>query len=304
MKISKVSITSFRHLSNLTFNLGSTITVIAGGNGTVSLNGTGGVTTGNENLGVIIAEFAATVTSLNGSVSVTGQGGGTGISANNYGVYLTKAGTISAGGAGSVTVNGSGGNGSGGGNHGIYLGLFGGVVGTGAFVTSGGGHIQMMGTEGGGAASYGVNSVEGNVSTAINGGTIALIANKMKLDATTVIATPTGNSDFVLLQQRTNSTLISVGSTTDVGANTLEISDAELDRITTKTVKIGDSNSGAISVTAVISPLNYKILALGNSCSFTNSSGFLTDIASTTNYEAIAVTGNANLTNSSLQIFC
>lgn len=34
MKISKLNITQFRHLNNLTFNLGSTITVIAGGNGT------------------------------------------------------------------------------------------------------------------------------------------------------------------------------------------------------------------------------------------------------------------------------
>ncbi|MFY7665764.1 ATP-dependent nuclease [Flavobacterium sp.] len=34
MKISKVSITTFRHLSNLNFDFGSTLTVIAGGNGT------------------------------------------------------------------------------------------------------------------------------------------------------------------------------------------------------------------------------------------------------------------------------
>lgn len=34
MKISKVSINTFRHLSNLTFNFGNTLTVIAGGNGT------------------------------------------------------------------------------------------------------------------------------------------------------------------------------------------------------------------------------------------------------------------------------
>lgn len=34
MKISKLNITQFRHLNNLTFDLGSTITVIAGGNGT------------------------------------------------------------------------------------------------------------------------------------------------------------------------------------------------------------------------------------------------------------------------------
>jgi mucin-19 len=276
--------------------------VIAGGSGTATLNGTGGATTGNENLGVIIAEFAATVTSINGNVSVTGQGGGTGTSANSYGVYLTKAGTISAGGMGTVTVNGTGGNGSGGGNHGIHLGLFGGVIGTGAFVTSGGGNIQMTGTEGGGSASYGFNSVEGNISTAINGGTISLIANKMKWDATTVISTPIANSDFVLLQQRTNSTLINVGSTTDAAANTLELSDAELDRISTKTVKIGDSNSGAILVTGVISPLNYKTLAFGNNSSFTNPGGFLSDIASTTNYEAMAVTGNANLTNASFEI--
>ena len=34
MKISKLNIIQFRHLNNLTFDLGSTITVIAGGNGT------------------------------------------------------------------------------------------------------------------------------------------------------------------------------------------------------------------------------------------------------------------------------
>jgi len=85
------------------------------------------------------------------------------------------------------------------------------------------------------------------------------------------------------------------GRAIDLGthtAGTLGLTDAELDRIAAGTLGIGDSNSGAITVTAVISPASYKTLALGNNTSFASAGGFVADIGATAAvYEKITVTG-------------
>ena len=54
------------------------------------------------------------------------------------------------------------------------------------------------------------------------------------------------------MRQKTNGTAINLGSTVDTTANTLELSEAELDRITATELHIGDANSGAITVSSDI----------------------------------------------------
>jgi hypothetical protein len=113
----------------------------------VTVTGTGGASSGNDNFGVRVDNNAAAIiTSGGGNVSVTGTGGGTGASITNHGVYVST-GSITAGGTGTVTVVGNGGNRTGGGaananNHGVFL-LSSGKI------TSNGGNVSVTGNGGG-----------------------------------------------------------------------------------------------------------------------------------------------------------
>jgi hypothetical protein len=79
-------------------------------------------------------------------------------------------------------------------------------------------------------------------------------------------------------------------------AAVLGLADVELDRITTPTVNVGDANSGPIFSSKVISPANYRTLAIGNSVSFAPTGGFVSDIGPTaTDIENITVTGTVTI---------
>jgi hypothetical protein len=76
----------------------------------------------------------------------------------------------------------------------------------------------------------------------------------------------------------------------------LGLADVELDRITTPTVNVGDANSGPIFFSKVISPANYKTLAIANNVSFAPTGGFASDIGPTaTDIENITVTGTVTI---------
>ncbi len=221
--------------------------ISAGGNGTVTVTGTGGSGT-YFNYGIDVV-LGSTVTSNNGAVQVTGTGGTSagGSNNNNWGVIAAIGGKISAGGTDSVTVTGTGGSGTGGGNHGVVVRV---VSGTAGQITSSGGDVTIAGTAGtGGSGNLGVEVQSGGaITTATSGGNITVIADKMSI-ADAVSAT---NSSIVTLRQKTNTVAIDLGSTTDAAANTLELSDAELDLVTAGTLQIGNANSGMITVSAAI----------------------------------------------------
>jgi PKD repeat protein len=98
------------------------------------------------------------------------------------------------------------------------------------------------------------------------GGTHYYVANRMNLEGTI----QAGNQQ-VVLRPLQNTQLLNLGSTTDTAWLTLELSDSELDRIAAGTLQIGDSNSGAISVTAGINPANVGTLRLTTAGTVTQS---------------------------------
>jgi hypothetical protein len=112
--------------------------ITGGTTGLVSVTGTGGVGTGDNNYGVYVANTNSTITSSGGDITVTGQGGGTGASANNHGVYLASGGVISSTSSGNVNVFGTGGNGSGDNNYGVS------VEQAGSTITSTAGDINIL----------------------------------------------------------------------------------------------------------------------------------------------------------------
>jgi hypothetical protein len=219
--------------------------IAAGGNGTVTVTGTGGAGTGLLNYGVFVQQPGAQITSANGSVQLNGFGGGSGAGGVNHGVVIEQGGLVSAGGTGTVAVNGTAGTGTGGSHIGVivHLAL--------ATITSGGGNITVSGHEGSDTTSLGVVILDsGTVTTATNGGTVTLIGDSMSFNSSAVISAKTTSS--VTLRQDTNNIPFDLGSTTDTNASTLELSDAELDRVTAGTINIGNANSGNITLTAAI----------------------------------------------------
>ena len=138
----------------------------AGGSGTVTVQGTGGVSSASDNIGIEVAS-GGTLTSSGGNVSVTGMGGGTGSGGHNFGVEVQ--GMLTSGGSGTVTVQGTGGATSGGANIGVIVHV------TGAMLTSSGGNISVTGTGGGtGSNDFGIDVENGAAVTATGSATLTL----------------------------------------------------------------------------------------------------------------------------------
>jgi hypothetical protein len=146
-----------------------------------------------------------------------------------------------------------------------------GTVDTVAGVTTNGGVITVSTVAGNltvnnavAAGAAAVNLTAGGTSntldnnTAVTGNAATLRGDRIDLIGGTV-NTGTGR---VILRSDASSRAIDLGSTTDTAA-ALELSDAELDTITTTGVlQIGESTAGAISITAAINALNVSTISL------------------------------------------
>ncbi|MBK7425684.1 MAG: hypothetical protein IPI60_00910 [Saprospiraceae bacterium] len=173
--------------------------VTAGGNGAVSVTGTGGTGTGVFNTGIFLSGSSSQISSSGGSITMLGNGGGTGASTSNLGIYMLDA-DVSAGGPGNINIEGNAGS-TGGGAIGVY------ISGATASVTSNSGSILIDGSGGGSGSSadnYGVfldNGVDilsggsGNVSIIGSAGLTSGNGNYGVLieDASTTIITSGGN---------------------------------------------------------------------------------------------------------------
>ncbi|MFM7540851.1 MAG: hypothetical protein ACKO9Z_14445, partial [Planctomycetota bacterium] len=133
-------------------------TVSTGGNGSIKLSGTGGLSSGVYNHGVAIvgknSARSTIVKTANGNIEINGTGGGvTNGGGSNYGVYIQIGGVVSAGGIGSVSVNASGGLPSGG--MGLYIDADAISGDNSTFIGSSGGQITINAIGGGAGNSLG-----------------------------------------------------------------------------------------------------------------------------------------------------
>jgi hypothetical protein len=122
------------------------------GTGTVTVQGTGGLSSSSSIYGVLVSGTNAQISSSGGAVLVQGTGGGSGSSGFNHGVFVQSAGVITAGDSGTVTVEGQSGNTTGTGlfNYGVY------ITDSGSQITSAGGSVSVSGTGSVGGGNYGV----------------------------------------------------------------------------------------------------------------------------------------------------
>ncbi|MEZ4705582.1 MAG: Ig-like domain-containing protein [Caldilineaceae bacterium] len=111
-----------------------------------------------------------------------------------------------------------------------------------------------------GGSSFAITADTLNINAALGtaaNADISLYANVMDIQA--AVSAGTG---IVTLAPLSNGCLIDLGSATDAAANTLELSDAEIDRITAGVLRIGSANAGSITFSNLISPAGTATLSL------------------------------------------
>jgi hypothetical protein len=183
-----------------------------------------------------------TVTTVDGSISITG----TGAACGNACLGTSIRGPVTATGAGSINLTGTGAASTGAfATHGVN-------VRSGGNVATKDGDINVTGTGGNGTDNAGFNLAPtgGGILQTTGTGNVNVNANTIRIHPTN--ATINAGTHAVSLRQKTNGTAVNLGSLVDSTANTVELSDAELDRVTAGTINIGDANSGTFNVSANI----------------------------------------------------
>ena len=296
--------------------------ITVGGSGSITATGRGGSGSGGSHYGFYIYGSGATVASNGGNVSVTGIGGGkTASGGTNTGVFMYGSGAILARG-GNISVTAvAGGGATSSSNRGLQLQSSG-------ISTTGNGTISISGTGGGGTGnSHGARVVAGGTVTAESGdisvagfvtdgttasqaftlsnaagnggkiqtsGNIAAAANTMAISSSGVSMV----GSFISLRPQSNGTPINFGSTVDNTPATLELSNAEIGVVTCGTLILGDVNSGAITVSAPITPTGFSTLALRKNTTFMAASSFAASVGPTgASYKRITVNGSATIAN-------
>jgi len=218
----------------------------------ITLYGTGGGGLSDNDGISMLGEV--TISSIDGAILLTGLGG-SGADGDHQGIFASDAVSITSTGLASITLNGTGGI-LGNFNHGIRLQ-------GGAEVSSvGAGDLTLTGTVGAGANGFGVTISDafatGATARSTSTGDITIVTDSFDLSATESV---NAGANRVILRPLTNGTSIDLGGG-DVIGTTLGLSDAELDRITAGLLQIGNIDSGAITVSAAISPANVGTLSL------------------------------------------
>ncbi len=212
---------------------------ITSGGGAVRVTGTAGSYGTSANFGVFVLNSSITAGG-SGTVRVEGTASGGVGSSSNGGVSLNSAGVISSGG-GRVDVIGQGGTGSS--SNGIEL------INSGALITSGGGDVTLSGSSlnptGDG---FIMTTSTGSVTTAINGGNIVIVSDRINIAGGTISANA---ASTVTLKPMTVARAVNFGAADTT--TLLGLSDAELDRVTAGRIEIGDGSTGDITVSAPVS---------------------------------------------------
>ena len=255
-------------------------TLEATGTGIVTVLGHGG-DTGTANNGISIFTGGTIRGGSTGDSTIVTGTGGAGSAGTNVGVHVNGGVVQSIG--GNIVVTGVGGSAGASGNGGI------GILNGGQVVGGTNGNVILTGTKGAGTGNDIALATTGATVTSSGTGNISLIGDSLLIGTSGTTVNAGANTVFLL--EKTSGTLINIGSAGGPTPGLLEIANAELNRITAGTVQVGDANSGAITITAVISPLAYKTLSIGNAASFTSSGGFASDVNSATDYEKMLVAG-------------
>ncbi|MDB5384865.1 MAG: hypothetical protein JWM11_511 [Planctomycetaceae bacterium] len=223
-------------------------TVQSTGTGTLTLTGTAG--DGSSGSSGVSVQSGSQITSVGGQIQVTGNAStlSSTTSSLDRGVEILGSGSLVQGTLGAnVSITGTGGLGNAANKQGIYIA---GAAGVAAVSTANGTltltGIGTAGTASNGNPSQGIWIDAGSVNTT-GTGSATLIADLV--DMTPATGGVNVGANTATIRQLTNARPINLG-TEVVGQ--LSLTDAELDTVTAGTLQIGDTNSGAVSVSAAI----------------------------------------------------
>ncbi len=227
--------------------IGTVVSTGTGANaGSLTLTGISATTTSGSSQGFRQNNGSSTISTVDGDVTITGTS-----STCNDGCFGSSLrANITATGDGNITVAGTGGTSTAGAptvpTNGVH-------VRDGVTVSTATGAIDITGTGGNTTNNAGVQlgGILGTTGTlATSGGSVTLNADTIFIDTGLGAINATGRP--VSLRQKTNAVAINLGSAIDTTPNTLELSDAELDRITAGTLNIGNVNSGPITFSGAV----------------------------------------------------
>ena len=263
-----------------------------GAGSALTIHGTGGASTQNFPHGVEINGGGQLLTS-GGDIVVTGIGGANS-AAQALGVNIPGGSQISAGGTGAVTLTGTGGAAAGNSQFGVFL--------NGGTVSTNDGPISVTGTAGDQSGtlsgSRGIYKSSGTVVIVGGDHDLTLVADSMALAGSNTI-NAAGND--VIIRQKTAGTAITLGAEDTVTGSplVLGLSDVELDAFVADEVRIGNADTGAMTVAGAISPLSYPVLRLAKPVTFADGGSFVADITSETVFERMIVDGGITLQDTS-----
>lgn len=243
---------------------------------TITMNGTGA----GSRHGVYVTGSGSKVSSATGNISVTGLAG---FAKQVYGVFVQNGGVIEGTGMASLSMSGrnplqtgnatasgnltiTGISGNTGGSRGFYILSAGRVASTSGNITI---NAQGLPTNNGNFPKLVYNTTQAMTTT----GTITL-STSTGSDASMDISAGTISGDAGVILKAGAGTLINLGATSDFITNTLSLTDAELDRISTLgTLTIGDATSGAITISAPITRSAATVMSLNSAGSIALATG-------------------------------
>lgn len=201
-----------------------------------------------------------------GSINLLGRSG----DASNlqYGILLRNASLIEATGTGQIELIGESRGTSGPENDGI-------LIASSSDILSNSGQIILRGIRGVGSTAEGIGVTNSGVNISTISAPIFLLADVIHI-GTTQPEISAGSDNVIFLRPITPGTAIGLGAES---SSVFSLSDAQLDRLTSGAIQIGDSDSGTITINDNITrpvTTNFSLITGGNSgIVFTGSSATL-----------------------------
>lgn len=222
---------------------GSSVTSL---NGNIVISGNGGSAQGTSNSGVYIAgnSLTSNITTNNANISIIGTAGvGGALTTNNHGLDIQSNVNINAGTNGSIILNGTGSAASA-----VNSGVI--ISGTSCGITAGN-NITIEAYQSADNGSYG-SFILGSAATLLcnnSAGSISIKTHTFNVGSSTSITS--GATGSVSILNASNGSTIKIGDTDN--GTIMGLAGAELDRIFTTKLNIGDSNSGLIRIINTLS---------------------------------------------------
>ena len=299
-----LDLATVRDLSNINNSSGSGDVTITSTGGSVTIEDAGLNSAGNVSVTsqgtLAVQDGALSNTAGSGTVTLTSKGAG--ITITSTGLHSDGAITLNA--AGDVLINQAGvTNSKGSGNlsitttEGTITITNGGISSAGNIVISASSDVSI--NQGGVTATAGTGTVSmsssGTLTTEDNGiqaaGNVSLTADSINIASGTINA---GKATVTILPA-------TLGYAIDLGtdsAGKLSLTDAELDRLSTNKIVIGNSKNGAITISSPLDQSTINTLSLNGNTTFADGSSYAFQIGGTTpgtQHDQIQVAGTLTI---------